>query len=72
MEGGLIEAPTMRHFYGIEMIIGRIPDEARILSFRNPLEKLRLAVLIFKTGKAHLSAHGMTMKQDTIVNATLI
>jgi len=72
MEEALIEVPTMRRFAGIELISDRIPDETTILTFRHLLEKHKLGEQIFETVKAHLSARGMTMRQGTIVDATLI
>ena len=72
MEEALIEVPTMRGFAGIELISDRIPDETTILTFRHLLEKHDLGEQIFETVKAHLSARGMTMRQGTIVDATLI
>jgi len=72
MEEALIEVPTMRRFAGIDLISDRIPDETTILTFRHLLEKHELGEQIFETVKAHLSARGMTMRQGTIVDATLI
>jgi IS5 family transposase len=72
MEEALIEVPTMRRFAGIDMLTDRIPDETTILTFRHLLEKHRLGEQIFETVKAHLSNRGMTMRQGTIVDATLI
>jgi IS5 family transposase len=72
MEEVLIEVPTIRRFAGIDMITDRIPDETTILTFRHLLEKHRLGEQIFETVKAHLSNRGMTMRQGTIVDATLI
>jgi IS5 family transposase len=72
MEEALIEVPTMRRFAGIELISDRIPDETTILTFRHLLEKHELGEQIFETVKAHLSARGMTMRQGTIIDATLI
>lgn len=62
----------MRRFAGIELISDRIPDETTILTFRHLLEKHELGARIFETVKAHLNARGMTMRQGTIVDATLI
>jgi IS5 family transposase len=72
MEDALIEVPTMRRFAGIELISDRIPDETTILTFRHLLEKYELGKQIFETVKGHLNARGMTMRQGTIVDATLI
>lgn len=72
MEEGLIEVPTMRSFAGIELINDRIPDETTILTFRHLLEKHGLGEQIFNRVEAHLSEKGMSMRQGTIVDATLI
>jgi transposase, IS5 family len=72
MEEALIEVPTIRRFAGIDLISDRIPDETTILTFRHLLEKHELVEQIFETDKAHLSARAMTMRQGTIVDATLI
>ncbi len=72
MEDGLIEVPTMRRFAGIDMISDRIPDEYTIHVFRHQLEKYNRRKQIFEVVKAHPKANGMVMKQDTIVDATLI
>ena len=80
MEEALIEGPTMRRFAGIDLISDRIPDETTILTFRHLLEKHNLGEQIYccaedfvdETVKAHLRERGMTMRQGTIVDATLI
>jgi IS5 family transposase len=72
MEEALIEAPTLRRFAGIDLISDRIPDETTILTFRHLLEKHELGEQIFENVKFHISARGMTMRQGTIVDATLI
>ena len=80
MEEALIEVPTMRRFAGIELISDRIPDETTILAFRHLLEKHELGEqiycfaedFVYEIVKAHLSSRGMTMRQGTIVDATLI
>jgi transposase, IS5 family len=72
MEEALIEVPTMPRFAGIELISDRIPDESTILTFRHLLEKHDLGAQIYEIVTAHLSARGMTMRQGTIIDATLI
>ena len=72
MEEALIEVPNMRRFAGIELISDRIPDETTILTFRHLLEKHGLGEQIFDTVKALLADRGVTMRQGTIVDATLI
>jgi len=72
MEDALTEVSIMRPFAGIDLISDRIPDETTILSFRHLLEKNNLGEEIFDVVKVHLSAQGMTMRQGTIIDATLI
>jgi IS5 family transposase len=72
MEDALIEVPTMRRFAGINLISERIPDETTILSFRHLLGKHDLGKQIFEAVKGHLKDQGMSMKQGTIIDATLI
>jgi transposase, IS5 family len=62
----------MRRLAGIEVFSDRIPDETTILNFRHMLEKNGLGWQIFDTVKALLAARGMTMRDGTVVDATLI
>jgi transposase, IS5 family len=62
----------MRRFAGIDLISDRIPDETINLTFRHLLEKNGLGGQIFETVNTHFSARGMSMRQGTIVDATLI
>jgi IS5 family transposase len=71
MENGHIEVHIMPRFAGIDLISDRIPDETTILSFRHLLEKHALGQQIYEVVKALLSARGMTMRQGSIVDATL-
>jgi IS5 family transposase len=48
------------------------PDETTILSFRHLLDKHDRGEAIIETVKAHLSERGMTMRQGTMVNNTLV
>ena len=72
MEEALIEVPTIRRFAGIDLITDRIPDETTILTFRHLQDKHGLGEQIFEILSAHLSARGMSMRQGTIVDASLI
>ena len=72
MEEALIEVPTMRRFAGIDLISDRNSDETMILTFRLLLEKHGLGEQVVETVKAHISERGMSMRQKTIVDATLI
>jgi IS5 family transposase len=72
MEDSLIKVASMRRFAGIALITDRIPDETTILAFRHLLEKYGFRKQIFEAVKAHLKDQGMSMKQGTIIYATLI
>jgi len=72
MEEALFEVPTLRHYAVIEMISDRIPDGSTILTVRHLLETHDLGEQIFESVKAHHSERGITTRQGTIVDATLI
>ena len=62
----------MCRFAGIDLISDRILDENTILSFRHLLEKHKVGKAIFEAVKTHLSGRSITLRQGTIVDATLI
>ena len=64
--------PTRLHFAGIDLISERISDETTNLAFRHLLENRISASRILRRKKAHLKEQGMTMKQETIIDDTLI
>lgn len=70
MEESLYEIASMRHFALIN--IDAVPDETTLLHFRHLLEKHKLTAVLFSTINQHLAAKGLTLKQGTIVDATLI
>jgi transposase, IS5 family len=72
MEDALYEVESMRRFAGIELNEQAIPDETTILKFRRLLEQHDLTARMLETVNHHLSRHGMTLRQGTIVDATII
>lgn len=70
MEESLYEIASMRHFALIN--IDAVPDETTLLHFRQLLEKHKLTAVLFSTINQHLAVKGLTLKQGTIVDATLI
>jgi IS5 family transposase len=72
MEDALIEVPMMRRFTGIDLISEKIPYETTIVAFRHLSEKHHLGEKIFETMKDHIKADGMSMKQGTSIDVTLI
>lgn len=71
MEDALYEIESMRRFAGLS-ITGAIPDETTILKFRHLLEKHDLGDKLFKSINKHLGSKGLTLKEGTIVDATII
>jgi IS5 family transposase len=67
----LYEIASMRQFVGLWLARGAVPDET-ILNFRHLLERHSLAQKIFDTVKAHLQTAGLSLRQGTIVDATII
>jgi transposase, IS5 family len=72
MEDALYDIESMRRFAGIDLSCDRMPDETTILNFRHLLEKHRLTEKFFHVISQHLDTQGLSIKQGTLVDATLI
>lgn len=70
MEEALYETTILRQFAGLSL--ERIPDETTILNFRRLLEKHELAAGILAVINGYLDDRGLSLRQGTIVDATLI
>ncbi|WP_161928853.1 IS5 family transposase [Pseudomonas yangonensis] len=70
MEEALYETTILRQFAGLSL--ERIPDETSILNFRRLLEKHELAAGILAVINGYLGDRGLSLRQGTIVDATLI
>ena len=70
MEEALYETTIVRQFAGLSL--ERIPDETTILNFRRLLEKHELAGGILAVINGYLGDRGLSLRQGTIVDATLI
>ena len=70
MEEALYETTILRPLAGLSM--ERIPDETTILNFRRLLEKHELAAGILCVINGYLGDRGLSLRQGTIVDATLI
>jgi IS5 family transposase len=70
MEEALYETTILRQFAGLSL--ERIPDETTILNFRRLLEKYELATGILAVINGYLGDRGLSLRQGTIVDATLI
>jgi len=71
MEDSLYEIDSMRRFAQLS-VTDAIPDETTILNFRHLLEKHRLGNKLFKLINKHLDREGLSLKEGTIVDATII
>jgi len=71
MEDTLYEIESMRRFAGLSLS-GAIPDETTILHFRHLLEKHQLGSKLFAIINKHLTREGLSLKEGTIVDATII
>ena len=70
MEEALYGTTILRQFAGLSL--ERIPDETTILNFRRLLEKHELAAGILAVINGYLGDRGLSLRQGTIVDATLI
>lgn len=70
MEDALYETTILLLFTGLDLT--RIPDEFTLLNFRRLLEKHELAAGIQAMVNGYLDNQGMSMRQGTIVDATLV
>ncbi|MGH8757220.1 MAG: IS5 family transposase [Burkholderiales bacterium] len=70
LEEALYETTILRQFAGLSL--ERIPDETTILNFRRLLEKHELAAGMLAVINGYLGDRGLSLRQGTIVDATLI
>jgi IS5 family transposase len=70
MEEALDETTILRQFAGLSL--ERIPDENTILNFLRLLKKHELAAGILAVINGYLSDRGLSLRQGTIVDATLV
>lgn len=66
----MYETTLLRQFAGLSL--ERIPDETTILNFRRLLEKHELVAGILAMINGYLGDRGLSLRQGTIVDATLI
>lgn len=71
MEDALYEVESMRRFAGLR-INRPIPDETTILKFRHLLEENNLGKLIFQAINKRLTQEGVSLKEGSIIDATII
>ena len=71
MEEALYEITSMRQFARLTLS-APIPEDTTIMNFRHLLEKHQLAACILETINAYLRDKGLSLRQGTIVDATII
>lgn len=71
-EDALYDSQAIRRFVGIDLSCESAPDATTLLKFRRLLETHGLTKKIFATINGYLAAKGLTLKEGTIVDATLI
>ena len=71
LEGARFDVHLCREFAGLGGMI-RLQDRVSILRFRRMLEENRLAEQFLQVVNAHLAQSGLTLKEVTKVDATLI
>lgn len=72
MEEALYDRMSFQKFLGFDCFGGVVPDESSICRFRHLLEEHDLSKVILACVNTHLSAHGLVLKEGTIVDATLL
>ena len=72
LEDAVYEIQSIRHFVGVDLNSDVVPDATTVLKFRRFLEEHHLTRAILEEVNASLAAHGLYMKQGTIVDATII
>src|SRR5471030_1644951 len=72
VEDAIYDSQAIRGFVGIDLTHESAPDATTLLKFRRLLEQHQLTKRIFNEINGHLASKGLTMREGTIVDATLI
>lgn len=72
MEEALYEITSLRQFAKLSLTQGSIPEDTTIMNFRHLLEQHELATGILAVINGHLGERGLSLRQGTIVDATII
>ena len=72
IEDAIYDSQAVRGFVGVNPNWGAAPDATTLANFRHLLEAHDLTRRIFETINAHLAGQGLTLREGTIVDATLI
>ena len=72
MEEALYKITSLRQFAQLSLTQGHIPEDTTIMNFRHLLEQHGLAAGILAVINDHLGERGLSLRQGTIVDATII
>ena len=72
LEDAIYDSHAMRDFLGIDLGRQSVPDATTLLKFRRLLEQHGLTAQLFEQINAHLSEHGLLLREGTMVDATII
>lgn len=72
VEDAIYDSQAIRGFVGIDLTHESAHDATTPLKFRRLLEKHKLTKRLFSAINGHLASKGLTMRECTIVDATLI
>ena len=72
LEDAIYDSQAMRTFAGIDLSVEGVPDATTLLQFRHLLERHELTRRIFEEVGAMLAQKKLTLREGTIVDATMI
>jgi IS5 family transposase len=72
LEDALYDSQALRTFAGIDLSVESVPDATTLLHFRHLLEAHELTAQIFAEVSALLTERKLTMREGTIIDATII
>jgi transposase, IS5 family len=72
LEDAIYDSQAMRTFAGIDLSVEAVPDATTLLNFRHLLEKHGLTKAIFEEVGSMLEEKKLSMREGTIVDATII
>ena len=72
IEDTVYDSQSVRAFVGVDLSVESAPDATTLLKFRRLLEREGLTKRLFLTINHYLALQGLTLRNGTIVDATLI
>ncbi len=72
LEDAIYDSQAMRNFAGIDLSRESVPDATTLLHFRHLLERFELTRAIFEQIGEHLQIRQSSLREGTIIDATII